>query len=60
MKDYDFNKAVQHLHECEQAYLSLGTAGYFVMIHMIRPLRVRVENGDKSKELYQDIMSLDL
>lgn len=43
----------------EAAYAELGSAGYFVMA-LIRPLRDRFNCGDRSRDLYDEIMDIKL
>jgi hypothetical protein len=56
----DFEKAEKYLMTCEGAYTQIGTAGYFALTHVIRPLRDRYNKGERSQELYNEIMEIAL
>lgn len=56
----DWDKAVKHLEECERAYSEIGSAGYFALNIVIRPLRDRYNRGERTEELYNEIMGLEL
>lgn len=56
----DWNKAESHLNICELSYASIGSPGYFALIHVIRPLRDRLNSGERSRELYDEIMDVSL
>ena len=60
MSELDFNIAIKHLEECESSYTKIGTSGYFCLTYVIRPLRDRVNNGERTKELYDEIMGVSL
>jgi hypothetical protein len=49
----------KYLSEIEKAYTEIGTAGYFALNLTIRPLRDRFNKGERTDELYEEIMSLE-
>lgn len=55
----DWNKAESWLKEIEQMYTEIGSAGYMALTYTIRPLRDRFNGGERSKDLYDGIMSLE-
>lgn len=55
----DWNKAEEHLATCEKAYSEIGSAGYFALVAVIRPLRDRFRDGERTQELYDEIMSVE-
>lgn len=60
MDEMDFEKAREHLEACEKAYTEGGTPGYFVLSHVVRPLRDRLNDGERTQELYAEIMDISL
>jgi hypothetical protein len=56
----NFNEAIEHLNVCSEAYSEVGSAGMFCMIYVITPLRDRVNKGERSQELYDEIMEIQL
>lgn len=50
-------QAREYLSEIEEAYRGIGPAGSFGLMIM-RPLRIRVDAGETSQELIDDIMRL--
>lgn len=56
----DWNKAEQHLKACESAYAETGSAGSFALIWVIRPLRDRFNQGERTTGLYDEIMDIAL
>lgn len=52
--------AEEHLKECESAYAEIGSAGYFALTHVIRPLRDRFNSGERTLEIYDEIMNISL
>lgn len=55
----DWDKAEKWLKEIEQLYTEIGTSGYFALNLIIRPLRDRFNKGERTKELYEEIMELE-
>ncbi len=56
----DWNKAEQHLKEAEAAYSEIGSAGYFALAFVIRPVRDRFNEGERTQELYDEILDIKL
>ena len=56
----DWEKAEKHLLNCEAAYAEIGSAGYFALSVVIRPLRDRFNQGERTPELYELIMDIAL
>lgn len=52
----NWKKAEEYLNEIESIYASIGSIGYFALIHVIRSLRDRFNSGERSEELYNEIM----
>lgn len=55
----DWKAAEQHLAEVESAYCAIGRAGTFGLMHVIAPLRVRFNNGERTQALYDEILALE-
>ena len=55
----DWGKAEQWLHEIEGMYTEIGSVGYLALIFTIRPLRDRFIKGERTQELYDEIMALE-
>lgn len=60
MKVLDWEIAEEHLKEAEEAYTEIGSAGYFALNCVIRPLRDRFNKGERTEELYNLIMDIYL
>jgi len=56
---WDWEKAEEHLKTSEQAYSEIGTAGYFALTYVIRPLRDRFNKNERTQELYDEILALE-
>jgi hypothetical protein len=56
----DWEKATKYLSTCETAYAEIGSAGYFALTTVIRPLRDRLNSGERTVELYNEIMEVEL
>ena len=56
----DWKLAEEHLKTAEEAYAEIGSAGYFALTHVIRPLRDRFNDGERAEELYNQIMDIAL
>jgi hypothetical protein len=59
MKGMNWEEAEQYLKDIEQRYAEIGSAGYLALIMVIRPLRDRFNKGERSEELFEEIMELD-
>ena len=57
---FDWDKAEQYLKRCESVYAEIGSAGMFAMTVLLRPLRDRYNSGERSLELYDEIMNISL
>ena len=60
MKKMDWQKAEEHLEACEQAYGRNGTGTTFAMVAVVSPCRRRLERGERTQDLYREIMSIKL
>ena len=60
MSELDWDKAESHLKACESAYSEAGTAGMFAMRLTIMPARDRFNKGERTPELYAEIMEISL
>ena len=56
----EWEEAEDYLKSCEEGYASIGTAGTFALTCVIMPLRDRFNAGERSQELYDDIMEVSL
>lgn len=56
----DWKEAEEHLKAAEEAYTGIGSAGYFALNIVIRPLRDSFNNGERTEELYNLIMDISL
>ena len=54
----DWDKAESWLKEIEQMYTEIGSPGYLALTLTIRPLRDRFNKGERTIELYDEIMEL--
>ena len=57
---FNWRKAEEHLTACEKEYSVIDTAGYLVLNYVIDPLRDRLRKGERSEELYREIMGTQL
>ncbi len=56
----DWEEAQKYLEACEKAYSGIGSAGYFALTAVIRPLRDRFNGGERTQELHDEIMEIAL
>lgn len=56
----DWQEAQEYLETCEKEYAEIGSAGYFALSIVIRPLRDRLNGGERTQELYDEIMGIAL
>lgn len=56
----DWTEAEAYLREVEQAYGEIGIAGAFALAAVINPCRVRFNAGERSQELFDEIMEISL
>lgn len=59
ISEKDWNKAVDHLNMLIVEYASIGFAGAFGLNVVLVPLKIRYDSGERSKELYDEIMSCE-
>lgn len=57
--ELDWDKATAHLEFYEEAYKEIGDAGRFGLALTIVPLKERLERGERTKWLYDDIMEVN-
>lgn len=55
----NWEKAENYLKEVRQRYTDIGASGVPALTMVINPILVRFEGGERSEELYDDIMSLE-
>ncbi len=60
MEESEFKKAIDYLEKCEKVYTQIGSAGYWALTFTIRPLRDRLNSGERTEELYKEIMEISL
>lgn len=60
MTEQEWKDAKEWLDEVRQAFFEVGAAGLFGLWISIDPLLVRYERGERSQELYDEIMELEL
>ena len=54
----DWHEAEEHLKTSEQVYTVFDSAGYLVLTYDIFPLRDRLSKGERTEELWHDIMEI--
>lgn len=52
----DWEKAENHLHYLISSYSSMGPAGCLAVRYVLRPLLERLESGEQTEDLYDEIM----
>lgn len=60
METLNFALAENHLVLAEKAYAEVGTAGYLALTYFIKPLRVRYNSGERTEQLYNEIMAIEV
>lgn len=58
--ELDWKKVEEYLARVEKAYTFIGTPGYFCLTYVIRPCRDRFNNGERTEQLYHEIMEIKL
>ncbi len=53
-------EAEEHLKVCEKEYATIDSAGYSVLIFVISPLRDRLNKGERTENLWNEIMDIQL
>jgi len=56
----DWGKAKRHLQTAERAYHEIGFSGAFALAFVIKPCLIRFERGERTQELYDEIMEIAL
>lgn len=56
----DWCKAEEHLTDCEKAAARFDSAGYLVFKYVICPLRDRFIKGERTEQLFNEIMATQL
>ena len=55
----DWKKAEDHLKDIRKRYTEIGVSGMPALQVVINPLLIRFENGERTKELYNEILKLE-
>jgi hypothetical protein len=50
----------EHLDECLKFYTKRGIPENYVVVHVLRPLRDRYNQGERTRELAEDILAVKL
>jgi hypothetical protein len=56
----DWKEAENYLALCERTYTAIGSAGYIALTYVVRPLRDRLNSGERTQTLYDEIMAIAL
>ena len=56
----DWRQAEEHLVACEKEYSVVECAGYLILNYVIYPLRDRLNKGERTEELFSEIMETQL
>jgi hypothetical protein len=56
----DWEEAEKYLKVCEAAYTEIGSVGVFALRFTINPLRDRFNKGERTQELFDEIMGISL
>lgn len=56
----DWTQAENHLQTAERAYHEIGFAGTFALAFVIKPCRIRFDRGERTQDLYDEIMEIAL
>lgn len=59
-EDLDWRRAIAHIHAAKRAYEEIGWAGGFALTLTINPLIRRYESGERTAELYAEVMDIKL
>lgn len=54
----NWKEAETHLYEMETAYKEIGDVGVFGLTLTINPLIKKFENGERTQQLYDEIMNI--
>lgn len=55
----DWNRAIRHLDFLIAEYRALGLTGCFGLYFTLLPLRERIKSGERSQQLYDEIMECE-
>lgn len=55
----DWEKAEKHLKKTMERYAHIGASGYPALWVFIRPLETRFAQGERTSDLYNEIMELE-
>ena len=55
----DWIKAEKYLKKITEIYSNTGWSGHFALMLTIYPLKKRFDNGERTQELYDEIMGLE-
>jgi hypothetical protein len=56
----DWERGENYLILCEKVYTEIGVVGQFCLNYVLKPLRERYDQGERSQELYNEIMEVAL
>jgi hypothetical protein len=56
MNNLAWEKAKDHLQETRQQYAEIGASGIPALTLILNPLLIRYEKGERTQELYDEIM----
>lgn len=59
-KELDWTKAANHLKSAERVYGEVGAVGAFARSFVIKPCRKRFDMGERSQELWDEIIEISL
>jgi len=59
MSELDWEKAKKHIQEARMNYTEIGVPGLAALTITINPLFVRLEKGERTQELFDEIMALE-
>jgi hypothetical protein len=57
--EQEWAEAKSHIDEIRRLYFSIGVAGIPALRMVIDPLLIRFENGERTDDLFDDIMKLE-
>ena len=59
MNELDWELAKDHLDEVIKQYTAIGAAGLTVIRFFLNPMLVKLEKGERTQELYDEIMAVE-
>lgn len=57
---FDWSKAEEHLAACEKVYSVSNSAGFLILNYVVLPLHDRLFKGERTEELWNEIMATQL